>query len=77
MAKANHGKGLPLDLLSSCGEESGLVLGSICPLVEEEHSQMLTLGNNLRYLGTLDVFAFGFEVEKLREMGEISNLLNI
>lgn len=53
------------------------MLGSICPLVEEEHSQMLTLGNNLRYLGTLDVFAFGFEVEKLREMGEISNLLNI
>lgn len=36
---------------------------------------MLTLGNSLRYLGTLDVFAFGFEVEKLREMGVISNLL--
>lgn len=72
------GKDLPLDLLSSCGEESDLkylVSGRICPLAEEEHGHMLTLGNNLRYLGTLDVFAFGFEVEKLREMGVISSLL--
>lgn len=36
---------------------------------------MLTLGNKLRYSGTLEVFAFGFEVEKLREMGMISSLL--
>lgn len=78
MAEGSHGKGLPLDLLSSCGEESGLkylVSGRICPLAEDKHSKMLTLGNNLRYLGILGVFAFGFEVEKLRVMGLISSLL--
>lgn len=78
MAEGSHGKGLPVDLLSSCGEESGLkylVSGRICPLAEDKHGQMLTLGTNLRYLGILGEFACGFEVEKLREMGVISSLL--
>lgn len=78
MAEAKDGKGLPLHLLSSCGGESGLkylVSGRNCPLAEEKHGQTLTLGNNLRYLGILDVFAFGFEVEKPRELGVISSLL--